>query len=251
MAGFQADTTFSGGVAGFDLVEAIKGTGVFSNWMMAAADTVTVAGGQIATFNDLIAPGVTMEQGTPANRATLSVASFGAWDAAEFVKANNVQYTLAGATFDPNAAFSMAGSFQRRDADVENSIVVGTQTGGSNNSFYLGFTAGSATNFLYRWGGVSITAVVTALDRHWFEAVYDGANCHLRVDGGAWQSAAKTGAPTAGGLLTWGNSQTGSAGNRFDGRATDLLWGTGNVKTNATALALLDEYRKGLLGIGA
>ena len=245
MAGQQVDTDFVGGIPGFDLVEAISALEAIDHWFMASADTCTIEDGKIAAFVDLLNPStVTMDQATAGQRAILDDEQIGTWPAAQFVKADGVQYLLTGATFDPTTPFCVISDFRRRDANLENSVVAGC-----SSSCYWGFVGSSATNFLFRWGSATITAPVTVDDWHWFIADYDGVNIRLSVDGGAVQSTAAIGAPSTPGALVWGNTTSGSAGNKFDGQGTDLIVGSGAVLADPTARDLFRQYFAGTLGI--
>lgn len=257
MAGLKINNSDYPGVAGASIVESILSLNVLDHWFMFHPDHVTQSGGKVTALHDIINPGtVSMVQATTSKQVALADDIFGIAEpeglglipAGNFVKAAVPLYGLSGATFNALAPFSIIGTFRRRDDDSENAVLCGTQSG--TNPFWVGFTGGSNSMTL-RWGGVfGAIPFEAATGENYYAVEYDGTDLRGRANDGDWIEFAASGTPTSGGTFVWGSSNSGSAGNSWDGWSSDLITAPSAISGNATLLALLDEYMADVIGIG-
>ena len=233
---------------GTHLDDAIKANASLSNWWQADANSVTLSGTDVVSWQDLMGGSdLTLASAATAN-GSLVDAVLGAFSACDFDAADDVHYRLPGTPLW-DEAWSVA-IVAKMDANepVGNKMLLGA---GSGVTFWIG-RSGAAGSLRARVG--SATAIANGVtEEDWFclIASYDGSGgISVSVNGGAVATASGSD-PAVTGATVLGDISLGG-GSNWNGHISDLLVWDYDIHdaANADDLQRVLDFMSGVYGIG-
>ncbi|ENZ8715544.1 hypothetical protein ACHBI6_001925 [Klebsiella aerogenes] len=233
--------------AGESLASALIADSGVKNWFQADANSVTLSGNDIASFNDRKGTASKLTRADAAKGATLVSNAFGQYSGARFNAAESDRSLFSGDVLDLTQPFSWSGVATLR-ALAASSNLCGTFTSSSVRAILNVSPTTNAGKLQFLYG--SATCVGPTLDLNTpfaFVCGYDGTNIFLRVNG-VMASVAAAGSPSSSAFALGalpGGSQF------WDGDVSDLFLCTVAMNTSAGAslLAKLTAFYKDVYGL--
>ncbi|STU29786.1 Uncharacterised protein [Klebsiella pneumoniae] len=233
--------------AGESLASALIADAGVKNWFQADANSVTLSGDDIASFNDRKGTASKLTRAGAANGATLVSNAFGPYSGARFNASESDRSLFSGDVLDLTQPFSWSGVATLR-ALAASSNLCGTFTSSSVRAILNVSPTTNAGKLQFLYG--SATCVGPTLDLNTpfaFVCGYDGTNIFLRVNG-VMASVAAAGSPSSSAFALGalpGGSQF------WDGDVSDLFLCTVAMNTNAGAslLAKLTAFYEDVYGL--
>ncbi|HIF4856894.1 TPA: hypothetical protein ACX14C_000259 [Klebsiella pneumoniae] len=233
--------------AGESLASALIADSGVKNWFQADANSVTLSGNDIASFNDRKGTASKLTRADAANGATLVSNAFGQYSGARFNASESDRSLFSGDVLDLTQPFSWSGVATLR-ALAASSNLCGTFTSSSVRAILNVSPTTNAGKLQFLYG--SATCVGPTLDLNTpfaFVCGYDGTNIFLRVNG-VMASVAAAGSPSSSAFALGalpGGSQF------WDGDVSDLFLCTVAMNTSAGAslLAKLTAFYKDVYGL--
>nr|DAV78091.1 MAG TPA: hypothetical protein [Caudoviricetes sp.] len=233
--------------AGESLASALIADSGVKNWFQADANSVTLSGNDIVSFNDRKGTASKLTRADAANGATLVSNAFGQYSGARFNASESDRSLFSGDVLDLTQPFSWSGVATLR-ALAASSNLCGTFTSSSVRAILNVSPTTNAGKLQFLYG--SATCVVPTLDLDTpfaFVCGYDGTNIFLRVNG-VMASVAAAGSPSSSAFALGalpGGSQF------WDGDVSDLFLCTVAMNTSAGAslLAKLTAFYKDVYGL--
>ncbi|EMS8649809.1 hypothetical protein V5C53_000304 [Klebsiella pneumoniae] len=220
--------------AGESLASALIADSGVKNWFQADANSVTLSGNDIASFNDRKGTASKLTRADAAKGATLVSNAFGQYSGARFNAAESDRSLFSGDVLDLTQPFSWSGVATLR-ALAASSNLCGTFTSSSVRAILNVSPTTNAGKLQFLYG--SATCVGPTLDLNTpfaFVCGYDGTNIFLRVNG-VMASVAAAGSPSSSAFALGalpGGSQF------WDGDVSDLFLCTVAMNTSAGASLL-------------
>lgn len=220
--------------AGESLASALIADSGVKNWFQADANSVTLSGNDIASFNDRKGTASKLTRADAAKGATLVSNAFGPYSGARFNAAESDRSLFSGDVLDLTQPFSWSGVATLR-ALAASSNLCGTFTSSSVRAILNVSPTTNAGKLQFLYG--SATCVGPTLDLNTpfaFVCGYDGTNIFLRVNG-VMASVAAAGRPSSSAFALGalpGGSQF------WDGDVSDLFLCTVAMNTSAGASLL-------------
>ncbi|STU50375.1 Uncharacterised protein [Klebsiella pneumoniae] len=220
--------------AGESLASALIADAGVKNWFQADANSVTLSGDDIASFNDRKGTASKLTRAGAANGATLVSNAFGPYSGARFNASESDRSLFSGDVLDLTQPFSWSGVATLR-ALAASSNLCGTFTSSSVRAILNVSPTTNAGKLQFLYG--SATCVGPTLDLNTpfaFVCGYDGTNIFLRVNG-VMASVAAAGSPSSSAFALGalpGGSQF------WDGDVSDLFLCTVAMNTSAGASLL-------------
>ncbi|MEA4738352.1 hypothetical protein VBP95_26635 [Klebsiella pneumoniae] len=233
--------------AGESLASALIADSGVKNWFQADANSVTLSGNDIVSFNDRKGTASKLTRADAAKGATLVSNAFGQYSGARFNAAESDRSLFSGDVLDLTQPFSWSGVTTLR-ALAASSNLCGTFTSSSVRAILNVSPTTNAGKLQFLYG--SATCVGPTLDLNTpfaFVCGYDGTNIFLRVNG-VMASVAAAGSPSSSAFALGalpGGSQF------WDGDVSDLFLCTVAMNTSAGAslLAKLTAFYKDVYGL--
>ncbi|HHI0063422.1 TPA: hypothetical protein ACP4Z7_000713 [Escherichia coli] len=233
--------------AGESLASALIADPGVKNWFQADANSVTLSGNDIASFNDRKGTASKLTRADAAKGATLVSNAFGQYSGARFNAAESDRSLFSGDVLDLTQPFSWSGVATLR-ALAASSNLCGTFTSSSVRAILNVSPTTNAGKLQFLYG--SATCVGPTLDLNTpfaFVCGYDGTNIFLRVNG-VMASVAAAGSPSSSAFALGalpGGSQF------WDGDVSDLFLCTVAMNTSAGAslLAKLTAFYEDVYGL--
>ena len=233
--------------AGESLASALIADSGVKNWFQADANSVTLSGNDIVSFNDRKGTASKLTRADAAKGATLVSNAFGQYSGARFNAAESDRSLFSGDVLDLTQPFSWSGVATLR-ALAASSNLCGTFTSSSVRAILNVSPTTNAGKLQFLYG--SATCVGPTLDLNTpfaFVCGYDGTNIFLRVNG-VMASVAAAGSPSSSAFALGalpGGSQF------WDGDVSDLFLCTVAMNTSAGAslLAKLTAFYKDVYGL--
>ncbi|HBX2620859.1 TPA: hypothetical protein MHT91_28345 [Klebsiella pneumoniae] len=233
--------------AGESLASALIADSGVKNWFQADANSVTLSGNDIASFNDRKGTASKLTRADAANGATLVSNAFGQYSGARFNASESDRSLFSGDVLDLTQPFSWSGVATLR-ALAASSNLCGTFTSSSVRAILNVSPTTNAGKLQFLYG--SATCVGPTLDLNTpfaFVCGYDGTNIFLRVNG-VMASVAAAGSPSSSAFALGalpGGSQF------WDGDVSDLFLCTVAMNTSAGAslLAKLTAFYEDVYGL--
>ncbi|EIX9087179.1 hypothetical protein QIG86_02175 [Klebsiella pneumoniae] len=233
--------------AGESLASALIADSGVKNWFQADANSVTLSGNDIVSFNDRKGTASKLTRADAANGATLVSNAFGQYSGARFNASESDRSLFSGDVLDLTQPFSWSGVATLR-ALAASSNLCGTFTSSSVRAILNVSPTTNAGKLQFLYG--SATCVGPTLDLNTpfaFVCGYDGTNIFLRVNG-VMASVAAAGSPSSSAFALGalpGGSQF------WDGDVSDLFLCTVAMNTSAGAslLAKLTAFYKDVYGL--
>ncbi|EEU9292225.1 MULTISPECIES: hypothetical protein [Enterobacteriaceae] len=220
--------------AGESLASALIADSGVKNWFQADANSVTLSGNDIVSFNDRKGTASKLTRADAAKGATLVSNAFGQYSGARFNAAESDRSLFSGDVLDLTQPFSWSGVATLR-ALAASSNLCGTFTSSSVRAILNVSPTTNAGKLQFLYG--SATCVGPTLDLNTpfaFVCGYDGTNIFLRVNG-VMASVAAAGSPSSSAFALGalpGGSQF------WDGDVSDLFLCTVAMNTSAGASLL-------------
>ncbi|HBQ6812163.1 TPA: hypothetical protein MJA79_21935 [Klebsiella pneumoniae] len=220
--------------AGESLASALIADSGVKNWFQADANSVTLSGNDIVSFNDRKGTASKLTRADAANGATLVSNAFGQYSGARFNASESDRSLFSGDVLDLTQPFSWSGVATLR-ALAASSNLCGTFTSSSVRAILNVSPTTNAGKLQFLYG--SATCVGPTLDLNTpfaFVCGYDGTNIFLRVNG-VMASVAAAGSPSSSAFALGalpGGSQF------WDGDVSDLFLCTVAMNTSAGASLL-------------
>ncbi|WP_411544454.1 hypothetical protein [Klebsiella pneumoniae] len=220
--------------AGESLASALIADSGVKNWFQADANSVTLSGNDIVSFNDRKGTASKLTRADAAKGATLVSNAFGQYSGARFNAAESDRSLFSGDVLDLTQPFSWSGVATLR-ALAASSNLCGTFTSSSVRAILNVSRTTNAGKLQFLYG--SATCVGPTLDLNTpfaFVCGYDGTNIFLRVNG-VMASVAAAGSPSSSAFALGalpGGSQF------WDGDVSDLFLCTVAMNTSAGASLL-------------
>ncbi|HBT5142975.1 TPA: hypothetical protein MB794_005250 [Klebsiella pneumoniae] len=220
--------------AGESLASALIADSGVKNWFQADANSVTLSGNDIVSFNDRKGTASKLTRADAAKGATLVSNAFGQYSGARFNAAESDRSLFSGDVLDLTQPFSWSGVATLR-ALTATSNLCGTFTSSSVRAILNVSPTTNAGKLQFLYG--SATCVGPTLDLNTpfaFVCGYDGTNIFLRVNG-VMASVAAAGSPSSSAFALGalpGGSQF------WDGDVSDLFLCTVAMNTSAGASLL-------------
>ncbi|MCQ8497478.1 hypothetical protein JEK36_25395 [Klebsiella pneumoniae] len=233
--------------AGESLASALIADSGVKNWFQADANSVTLSGNDIVSFNDRKGTASKLTRADAANGATLVSNAFGQYSGVRFNASESDRSLFSGDVLDLTQPFSWSGVATLR-ALAASSNLCGTFTSSSVRAILNVSPTTNAGKLQFLYG--SATCVGPTLDLNTpfaFVCGYDGTNIFLRVNG-VMASVAAAGSPSSSAFALGalpGGSQF------WDGDVSDLFLCTVAMNTSAGAslLAKLTAFYKDVYGL--
>ncbi|HCB9182553.1 TPA: hypothetical protein M2P50_002458 [Klebsiella pneumoniae] len=233
--------------AGESLASALIADSGVKNWFQADANSVTLSGNDIVSFNDRKGTASKLTRADAAKGATLVSNAFGQYSGARFNAAESDRSLFSGDVLDLTQPFSWSGVATLR-ALAASSNLCGTFTSSSVRAILNVSPTTNAGKLQFLYG--SATCVGPTLDLNTpfaFVCGYDGTNIFLRVNG-VMASVAAAGSPSSSAFALGalpGGSQF------WDGDVSDLFLCTVAMNTSAGAslLAKLTAFYEDVYGL--
>lgn len=219
---------------GESLASALIADSGVKNWFQADANSVTLSGNDIVSFNDRKGTASKLTRADAAKGATLVSNAFGQYSGARFNAAESDRSLFSGDVLDLTQPFSWSGVATLR-ALAASSNLCGTFTSSSVRAILNVSPTTNAGKLRFLYG--SATCVGPTLDLNTpfaFVCGYDGTNIFLRVNG-VMASVAAAGSPSSSAFALGalpGGSQF------WDGDVSDLFLCTVAMNTSAGASLL-------------
>lgn len=219
---------------GESLASALIADSGVKNWFQADANSVTLSGNDIVSFNDRKGTASKLTRADAAKGATLVSNAFGQYSGARFNAAESDRSLFSGDVLDLTQPFSWSGVATLR-ALAASSNLCGTFTSSSVRAILNVSPTTNAGKLQFLYG--SATCVGPTLDLNTpfaFVCGYDGTNIFLRVNG-VMASVAAAGSPSSSAFALGalpGGSQF------WDGDVSDLFLCTVAMNTSAGASLL-------------
>ena len=220
--------------AGESLASALIADSGVKNWFQADANSVTLSGNDIVSFNDRKGTASKLTRADAAKGATLVSNAFGQYSGARFNAAESDRSLFSGDVLDLTQPFSWSGVATLR-ALAASSNLCGTFTSSSVRAILNVSPTTNAGKLQFLYG--SATCVGPTLDLNTpfaFVCGYDGTNIFLRVNG-VMASVAAAGSPSSSAFALGalpGGSQF------WDGDVSDLFLCIVAMNTSAGASLL-------------
>ena len=220
--------------AGESLASALIADSGVKNWFQADANSVTLSGNDIVSFNDRKGTASKLTRADAAKGATLVSNAFGQYSGARFNAAESDRSLFSGDVLDLTQPFSWSGVATLR-ALAATSNLCGTFTSSSVRAILNVSPTTNAGKLQFLYGSAKCVGPTLDLNTPFaFVCGYDGTNIFLRVNG-VMASVAAAGSPSSsafalgalpGGSLFW------------DGDVSDLFLCTVAMNTSAGASLL-------------
>lgn len=232
---------------GESLASALIADSGVKNWFQADANSVTLSGSDIVSFDDRKGSASKLTRADAAKGATLVSNAFGSYSGARFNAAESDRSLFSGDVLDLTQPFSWSGVATLR-ALAASSNLCGTFTSSSVRAILNVSPTTNAGKLQFLYG--SATCVGPTLDLNTpfaFVCGYDGTNIFLRVNG-VMASVAAAGSPSSSAFALGalpGGSQF------WDGDVSDLFLCTVamNTNTGAPLLTKLTAFYKDVYGL--
>lgn len=233
--------------AGESLASALIADSGVKNWFQADANSVTLSGNDIVSFNDRKGTASKLTRADAANGATLVSNAFGQYSGARFNASESDRSLFSGDVLDLTQPFSWSGVATLR-ALAASSNLCGTFTSSSVRAILNVSPTTNAGKLQFLYGSATCVGPTLDLDTPFaFVCGYDGTNIFLRVNG-VMASVAAAGSPSSSAFALGalpGGSQF------WDGDVSDLFLCTVAMNTSAGAslLAKLTAFYKDVYGL--
>jgi hypothetical protein len=233
--------------AGESLASALIADSGVKNWFQADANSVTLSGNDIVSFNDRKGTASKLTRADAANGATLVSNAFGQYSGARFNASESDRSLFSGDVLDLTQPFSWSGVATLR-ALAASSNLCGTFTSSSVRAILNVSPTTNAGKLQFLYGSAKCVGPTLDLDTPFaFVCGYDGTNIFLRVNG-VMASVAAAGSPSSSAFALGalpGGSQF------WDGDVSDLFLCTVAMNTSAGAslLAKLTAFYKDVYGL--
>ncbi|HCI6908571.1 hypothetical protein [Klebsiella pneumoniae] len=233
--------------AGESLASALIADSGVKNWFQADANSVTLSGNDIVSFNDRKGTASKLTRADAAKGATLVSNAFGQYSGARFNAAESDRSLFSGDVLDLTQPFSWSGVATLR-ALTATSNLCGTFTSSSVRAILNVSPTTNAGKLQFLYGSKTCVGPTLDLDTPFaFVCGYDGTNIFLRVNG-VMASVAAAGSPSSSAFALGalpGGSQF------WDGDVSDLFLCTVAMNTSAGAslLAKLTAFYKDVYGL--
>ncbi|HHC1581686.1 TPA: hypothetical protein ACN7VY_000687 [Klebsiella pneumoniae] len=233
--------------AGESLASALIADSGVKNWFQADANSVTLSGNDIVSFNDRKGTASKLTRADAAKGATLVSNAFGQYSGARFNAAESDRSLFSGDVLDLTQPFSWSGVATLR-ALTATSNLCGTFTSSSVRAILNVSPTTNAGKLQFLYGSTTCVGPTLDLDTPFaFVCGYDGTNIFLRVNG-VMASVAAAGSPSSSAFALGalpGGSQF------WDGDVSDLFLCTVAMNTSAGAslLAKLTAFYKDVYGL--
>ncbi|EGO3535956.1 TPA: hypothetical protein OT283_000847 [Escherichia coli] len=234
--------------AGESLASALIADSGVKNWFQADANSVTLSGNDIASFNDRKGTASKLTRAGTANGATLVSNAFGPYSGARFNAVESDRSLFNGDALDLTEPFSWSGIATLRSLAASSNLC-GTFTSSSVRAILnVSVSGGNAGKLTFQVG--TATCVGPTLDLNTpfaFVCGYDGTNIFLRVNG-VMASVAAAGSPSSSAFALGalpGGSQF------WDGDVSDLFLCTVamNGSAGASLLTKLTAFYEDVYGL--
>ncbi|HBY9734311.1 Uncharacterised protein [Klebsiella pneumoniae] len=220
--------------AGESLASALIADSGIKNWFQADANSVTLSGNDIASFNDRKGTASKLTRADAANGATLVSNAFGQYSGARFNASESDRSLFSGDVLDLTQPFSWSGVATLR-ALAASSNLCGTFTSSSVRAILNVSPTTNAGKLKFLYGSATCVGPTLELNTPFaFVCGYDGTNIFLRVNG-VMASVAAAGSPSSSAFALGalpGGSQF------WDGDVSDLFLCTVAMNTSAGASLL-------------
>ncbi|EMX0086788.1 hypothetical protein AAEV22_004496 [Escherichia coli] len=233
--------------AGESLASALIADSGVKNWFQADANSVTLSGNDIVSFNDRKGTASKLTRADAAKGATLVSNAFGQYSGARFNAAESDRSLFSGDVLDLTQPFSWSGVATLR-ALAASSNLCGTFTSSSVRAILNVSPTTNAGKLQFLYGSATCVGPTLDLDTPFaFVCGYDGTNIFLRVNG-VMASVAAAGSPSSSAFALGalpGGSQF------WDGDVSDLFLCTVAMNTSAGAslLAKLTAFYEDVYGL--
>ncbi|STU22850.1 Uncharacterised protein [Klebsiella pneumoniae] len=233
--------------AGESLASALIADSGVKNWFQADANSVTLSGNDIASFNDRKGTASKLTRADAANGATLVSNAFGPYSGARFNAVESDRSLFSGDVLDLTQPFSWSGVATLR-ALAASSNLCGTFTSSSVRAILNVSPTTNAGKLQFLYGSATCVGPTLELNTPFaFVCGYDGTNIFLRVNG-TTASVAAAGSPSTS-VFALGALPGGSQ--FWDGDVSDIFMC--NVALNASAgaslLTKLTAFYKDVYGL--
>lgn len=220
--------------AGESLASALIADSGVKNWFQADANSVTLSGNDIVSFNDRKGTASKLTRADAAKGATLVSNAFGQYSGARFNAAESDLSLFSGDVLDLTQPFSWSGVATLR-ALAASSNLCGTFTSSSVRAILNVSPTTNAGKLQFLYGSAKCVGPTLDLNTPFaFVCGYDGTNIFLRVNG-VMASVAAAGSPSSSAFALGalpGGSQF------WDGDVSDLFLCTVAMNTSAGASLL-------------
>ncbi|HCO3366986.1 TPA: hypothetical protein N7908_003888 [Escherichia coli] len=220
--------------AGESLASALIADSGVKNWFQADANSVTLSGNDIVSFNDRKGTASKLTRADAAKGATLVSNAFGQYSGARFNAAESDRSLFSGDVLDLTQPFSWSGVATLR-ALAASSNLCGTFTSSSVRAILNVSLTTNAGKLQFLYGSARCVGPTLDLNTPFaFVCGYDGTNIFLRVNG-VMASVAAAGSPSSSAFALGalpGGSQF------WDGDVSDLFLCTVAMNTSAGASLL-------------
>ncbi|HHI0595833.1 TPA: hypothetical protein ACP4RI_003104 [Escherichia coli] len=220
--------------AGESLASALIADSGVKNWFQADANSVTLSGNDIVSFNDRKGTASKLTRADVAKGATLVSNAFGQYSGARFNAAESDLSLFSGDVLDLTQPFSWSGVATLR-ALAATSNLCGTFTSSSVRAILNVSPTTNAGKLQFLYGSAKCVGPTLDLNTPFaFVCGYDGTNIFLRVNG-VMASVAAAGSPSSSAFALGalpGGSQF------WDGDVSDLFLCTVAMNTSAGASLL-------------
>ncbi|HEA9015453.1 TPA: hypothetical protein RXS64_000459 [Escherichia coli] len=220
--------------AGESLASALIADSGVKNWFQADANSVTLSGNDIVSFNDRKGTASKLTRADAAKGATLVSNAFGQYSGARFNAAESDRSLFSGDVLDLTQPFSWSGVATLR-ALAATSNLCGTFTSSSVRAILNVSPTTNAGKLQFLYGSAKCVGPTLDLNTPFaFVCGYDGTNIFLRVNG-VMASVAAAGSPSSSAFALGalpGGSQF------WDGDVSDLFLCTVAMNTSAGASLL-------------
>ncbi|EPJ9092845.1 hypothetical protein MXA37_004146, partial [Escherichia coli] len=220
--------------AGESLASALIADSGVKNWFQADANSVTLSGNDIVSFNDRKGTASKLTRADAAKGATLVSNAFGQYSGARFNAAESDLSLFSGDVLDLTQPFSWSGVATLR-ALAATSNLCGTFTSSSVRAILNVSPTTNAGKLQFLYGSAKCVGPTLDLNTPFaFVCGYDGTNIFLRVNG-VMASVAAAGSPSSSAFALGalpGGSQF------WDGDVSDLFLCTVAMNTSAGASLL-------------
>ncbi|HBR1689610.1 TPA: hypothetical protein L9M12_003504 [Klebsiella pneumoniae] len=220
--------------AGESLASALIADSGVKNWFQADANSVTLSGNDIVSFNDRKGTASKLTRADAAKGATLVSNAFGPYSGARFNAAESDRSLFSGDVLDLTQPFSWSGVATLR-ALAASSNLCGTFTSSSVRAILNVSPTTNAGKLQFLYGSAKCVGPTLDLNTPFaFVCGYDGTNIFLRVNG-VMASVAAAGSPSSSAFALGalpGGSQF------WDGDVSDLFLCTVAMNTSAGASLL-------------
>lgn len=234
--------------SGESLASALIADAGVKNWFQADANSVTLSGSDIASFNDRKGTASKLTRADAANGATLVSNAFGPYSGARFNAVESDRSLFNGNSLDLTQQFSWSGVATLR-ALAATSNLCGTFTSSLVRAILnVSVSGGNAGKLTFLMGTATCVGPTLELNQPFaFACGYDGTNIFLRVNGNI-SSVAAAGSPSSSAFALGalpGGSQF------WDGDVSDIVMCNVALNTSAGAslLSKLAAFYKDVYGL--